>query len=66
MRATDATPDDPAWDSQWNLRQIDWGKARSAADPQSWTTIAVLDTGIDASHPDSGRPRDRRMGLCCP
>ncbi|MFN8622421.1 MAG: S8 family serine peptidase [Chloroflexota bacterium] len=51
-RDADAAPNDPAWDNQWNLRQISWGKARDAANVADSATIAVLDTGVDGNHPD--------------
>lgn len=47
-----ATP--PAADAMWNLRKINWADARALPGFREATTIrvAVLDTGIDASHPD--------------
>jgi thermitase len=46
------TPNDPLYASQWHLRKI--------AAPDAWTlttgsgsvTIAILDTGVDGTHPD--------------
>lgn len=44
-------PNDPDYSSQWNLAKIDapsaWDKQQASAGP-----VAVLDTGIDATHPD--------------
>jgi len=44
-------PNDPAWWRQWNLTQID---APAAWDLSTGTNlvIAVVDTGVDLSHPD--------------
>ena len=52
VRDADAAPNDPAYPSQWNLKRIKWSKARKAVTPSGHATIAVLDTGIDAGHPD--------------
>ncbi len=48
----------PAASSLWNLRKIDWARARAAQGFRDATTVnvAVLDTGIDTDHPDL-RPR---------
>ncbi len=43
----------PAAASFWNLQQIKWREARNAGlDPAKNVRVAVLDTGIDLSHPD--------------
>ena len=43
----------PAASSLWNLRKIKWDDARTAKGTDATTIkIAVLDTGIDAKHPD--------------
>ncbi len=51
-KAFDFAPDDTYYANQWGLRTIAsplaWDTARSSADIK----IAVLDTGIDAAHPD--------------
>ena len=41
----------------WNLRKIEWAQARAAAGFRDATSVkvAVLDTGIDRSHPDLKR-----------
>jgi subtilisin family serine protease len=51
-----------AW---WNLTKIKWGEARAALNfvEASAITVAVLDTGIDARHPDL---RERVDGYWCP
>jgi subtilisin family serine protease len=47
-----STPNDPQFASQWNMRQIHapegWDVGTGGAD----VTVAVLDSGIDPSHPD--------------
>ncbi len=45
------TPNDPCFDDQWNLHKV---RAPEAWDQGSGTgtVVAVIDTGIDASHPD--------------
>jgi subtilisin family serine protease len=47
-----ATP--PAADTMWNLRKLQWRAARAKASFREATDIrvAVLDTGVDRSHPD--------------
>jgi subtilisin family serine protease len=48
----DTTPNDTHWTSQWGLRRIGlpgaWDRTRGA----SGLVVAVLDTGVDAGHPD--------------
>lgn len=51
LRAHEGTPNDPGFSSEWHLTKI--------AAPQAWDvatgggiTIAILDTGVDGSHPD--------------
>lgn len=49
-------PDDEYWPEQWNMRQIEavraWDYTTGSAD--AFSTIAILDTGIDLDHPDLG------------
>jgi thermitase len=58
-----ATSNDPFFASQWGLPRIET--------PQAWDTatgdgavIAVLDSGIDSSHPDVGSKVDFSFGFC--
>ncbi len=51
-RSIAATPDDSNYSQQWSLPQIDWDHAYGTIVPSGSATIAVLDTGIDGSHPD--------------
>src|SRR5437867_6780342 len=36
----------------WYLSQISWNQVYGSVTPASLATVAVLDTGVDASHPD--------------
>lgn len=57
------TPDDPRYPGQWyfaNLKMDEaWG--RTMGDPQ--TTIVVVDTGCDASHPDLAGKLDQGLDV---
>ena len=50
-RATEADPSDPGYASQWALPKIGWDSVYGSAIAGS-ATVAVLDTGVDASQPD--------------
>ena len=45
-------PNDPAWWRQWNLAQIGAAPAWDYSTGSSNSIIAVVDTGVDLSHPD--------------
>jgi len=45
-------PNDPAYPQQWALPKIAWDTAYGSVSISGTATIAVLDTGIDAAHPD--------------
>lgn len=51
LASANFTPNDPYYGSQWHLAKIDaagaWQHTRGAG-----VTIAILDSGVDASHPD--------------
>lgn len=53
------TPNDPYYDAQWALKQIQapeaWGIDPINAD-ESDVVVGVIDTGIDGTHPDLGNP----------
>ena len=51
-RQSGPVPVDPLYPMQWALPQIGWDQAFGAVVALGTATIAVLDTGIDASHPD--------------
>ncbi|TMD34631.1 MAG: peptidase S8, partial [Chloroflexi bacterium] len=52
QRKTAATPSDPLYSMQWNLPKIGWDNVFGSVTPSGTATIAILDTGVDASHPD--------------
>jgi subtilisin family serine protease len=45
-------PDDPKYAQQWALPKIAWDTAYDTISISNSATLAVLDTGVDASHPD--------------
>ena len=49
---TDASPQDPYYSSQWFLPHIGTMKAWDVEKGSGDLVVAVLDTGVDASHPD--------------
>ncbi len=51
-RSINSIPNDPRFGDQWNLTQIDWDDAYGVIDPAGTAVVAVLDTGVDTSHPD--------------
>ena len=51
-RAAEASPSDPSFASQWSLPKIGWDQAFGTVTPTGSATVAILDTGVDAAHPD--------------
>ncbi|HET8786022.1 MAG TPA: S8 family serine peptidase, partial [Candidatus Limnocylindrales bacterium] len=51
-RAAEAAPDDPSYGDQWSLAKIGWDQAHDSIVPTGSAVVAVLDTGVDATHPD--------------
>lgn len=49
---TGATPDDPNYPSQWHLPQIHAPAAWSLTSGASSVVVAVIDSGVDGTHPD--------------
>lgn len=47
-----AVPNDPGYAQQWALPKIGWDLAYGVVSIGGTATIAVLDTGVDAGHPD--------------
>jgi len=52
QRKTATTPSDPLYATQWNLAKVGWEQVYGSVTPTGTATIAILDTGVDASHPD--------------
>jgi len=50
--AVEVTPNDPGYPSQWHLAAIEAPAAWSITTGNAQVLVAVLDTGVDASHPD--------------
>jgi len=46
------TPDDPLYTKQWALPKIAWDQVYGTTPITGSAIIAVLDTGVDAAHPD--------------
>jgi hypothetical protein len=51
-RAAGAEPDDTAYGQQWSLPRVGWDNLYGSVDALGLATVAVLDTGVDASHED--------------
>ena len=51
-RAATAVPSDTEYGSQWALPQIGWDQVFGSVAPGGSATVALLDTGVDATHPD--------------
>ena len=70
VRALDTTPSDPLWSSQWDMVKIAAPAAWDVQKDSSDVVVAVLDTGIDFSHPDLQanlwvNPADGSHGFSC-
>ena len=51
-RTVGAVPSDARYGEQWSLPQIGWDTVHAGAPPTGHAVVAVLDTGVDATHPD--------------
>ncbi|MPZ74724.1 MAG: S8 family serine peptidase, partial [Nitriliruptorales bacterium] len=49
--ADSSTPNDPLWDQQWGPKQVNAPDAWAASTGDG-TVIAVVDSGVDLTHPD--------------
>lgn len=49
---TASIPDDPAYAQQWSLPKIAWDQAYGNISINGYAKLAILDTGIDETHPD--------------
>ena len=52
LAPAEMVPDDPSYPSQWHLPNISTGSAWATTRGASSIVIAILDTGVDATHPD--------------
>ena len=51
-RSSEARPSDALYINQWALPRIGWDVVYGTVAPTGTATVAVLDTGVDARHPD--------------
>ena len=51
-RAVEGAPDDSQYADQWALPMIGWDQVYGTVDPAGSAIVAILDTGVNASHPD--------------
>src|SRR2546422_854158 len=51
-RQSQAFPTDPLYPNQWALPKIGWDQVFGAVTPTGSAVVAILDTGVDAHHPD--------------
>ena len=51
-RDAGGTPNDSRYGDQWSLPKIGWDNVYGSVSPGGSATVAILDTGIDGSHPD--------------
>jgi len=52
MKWLDITPNDPRYGEQWHLRLLRMPQAWEVEKGKDTVTVAVLDSGVDADHPD--------------
>jgi subtilisin family serine protease len=52
VRQSNTVPSDPLYSQQWALPRIGWDLPFGSTSPTSNVVVAVLDTGIEGSHPD--------------
>src|SRR5437667_11218661 len=51
-RQSQAFPTDPLYSNQWSLPKIGWDLVFGTVTPTGSAIVAILDTGVDAQHPD--------------
>lgn len=52
VSSTEVIPNDPGWGNQYNMTAIRAPAGWALNTGAVWVTIAILDTGVDLSHPD--------------
>jgi hypothetical protein len=52
QRRFQSTPSDALYTEQWALPKIGWEDVYGSVTPVAMTNVAILDTGVDATHPD--------------
>jgi subtilisin family serine protease len=52
VQVLDTAPNDPIWPDQWGLRTVALPAAWDRSRGSSSVIVAVVDTGVDAQHPD--------------
>ena len=52
VSALDASPNDAHWPGQWGVRQAGFPTAWATTRGSAKTIVAVVDTGVETSHPD--------------
>ena len=64
MVQSNSTPDDPLFSSQWGLRQADAREAWDLTTGSEDAVIAVVDSGVDYTHPDLAPNMFRNSADC--
>ena len=52
VRVSEAIPSDALYANQWALTRIGWDQVFGVVNPTGSAKVALLDTGVDASHPE--------------
>ena len=52
VRVSEAIPSDALYGNQWALPRIGWDQVFGVVTPAGSAKVALLDTGVDASHPE--------------
>jgi len=60
-----ATTGEPDWGRQWDMRAIDVAEAHSVTTGSPDVVVGVLDSGIDATHPDLASQVDHSLSASC-